>query len=130
MEPVPEIDDLRWIFESDPESAFPGDDWRGSWPYSAITFTTVRSGATVRCYLEPANNTVGIVIDGDSPRHVRLDLDGIKAVTTERLHGNEELVVHFRGDRPRPALRLRLKPTVDITWGTGVAWPPGAAQSS
>jgi len=130
MEPVPDIDDLRWLFESDPESAFPDDNWRGYWPYSAITFTTVRSGATVSLYLEPASHTVGIVIDAESPSHVRLDLGDVGAVATERLHGNEELIVDFRGENARPHLRLRLKPTVSLTWGTGVPWRPLGAGPS
>jgi hypothetical protein len=52
MEPVPSYEDLIWLFETEPTYRYADDeraagyefDWRELWPYTAVTFRTIRAG--------------------------------------------------------------------------------------
>ena len=56
MEPLPSYDDLIWLFEADPVGRYrPNDqstgrdlDWRAQWPYTSLTFQSMRAGYTIQ----------------------------------------------------------------------------------
>ncbi|WP_203922464.1 hypothetical protein [Rugosimonospora africana] len=55
MEPIPNYDDLVWLFEAESIYLDANDDhqtedrygWRYPWPYTAVTFRAVRAGLLV-----------------------------------------------------------------------------------
>lgn len=124
MDPVPALDALTWLFESEPVGRYEGEDWLREWPYGAVTFSTARHEVAVDFYLEPASHLAGLSIRGKDTLHVRLDLAGVQRVDVERLHGAEELVVTFGESRRAAPMRLALKPELRLTWGNAESWKP------
>jgi hypothetical protein len=124
MDPVPDLDDLTWLFESAPVGRYESEDWRREWPYGAVTFSTVRQEVEIDFYLEPASQLAGLSIRGDHTLKVRLDLSGVQRINVERLHDAEELVVAFDVSRSTAPMRLTLKPQLHLTWGNAESWNP------
>lgn len=124
MDPVPNLDELTWLFEAEPAGRFPSDNWRNEWPYGAVTFSTTRDGVAVELYVEPASDLSGVHVRDGGRFELRLDLAHVRQVQVERLHGAEELVVDFGDDVASPPVRLTLKPIVRITWGNSASWAP------
>jgi len=126
MDPVPDLDVLIWLFESEPVGRSDAEDWRREWPYGAVTFSTVRHEVEIGFYLEPASQLAGLTTRGARTFNVRPDLSGVQRIDVERLHGAEELVVAFDESRRTAPMRLTLKPQLHLTWGNAEFWKPSA----
>lgn len=115
MEPAPSLEDLVWLFETDAI----GDttDWQTYWPYSSVSFTTVRGDYVIAFSVNPGYEDAALTLSRDGKELVALTVSGVESVLVEKLHGAEELLLRFREWRLVP-LRLRLKPSVSVTWGT------------
>ncbi len=105
----PQLHDLIWLFEAEPEIEFEDIGW----PVSQVTFVTARASWTVICTIAPYMYTVDLRLGQDDEDVVRLRLpEVVQAVEVDRTHGAEALVVSFERDSRAGALRLQLKPTV------------------
>ncbi len=94
------------------------------WPYASVSFTTVRGEYVVAFSVSPGSEDAALTLSRDDQQLVPLTVSGVESVAVEKLHGAEELVLRFREWRLAP-LRLRLKPSVSVTWGTNLH-PPEA----
>ncbi len=130
MEPVPSYDDLIWLFEAEPVYRYADDereagyefDWRELWPYTAVTFRTVRGGYDVEMYIEPGYEIVRLRLRTapDGAELLDLDLRGVQYVGVEGIHGRELLRVDFPDGSPASTLWLRMKPDVALRWSYGL----------
>ena len=121
MDPIPILEDLVWLFEVEPV----GDSeqgWQEYWPYSSVSFTTLRDDYDVMFSINPGYEDVGITLSRDDQALLTLTLSRVESVGVERLHGAEELVLRFRDSNLAP-LRLQLKPLVSVMWGMHL-YPP------
>lgn len=116
MEPAPSLEDLVWLFETD-ASADTDEDWQVYWPYASVSFTTARGDYLVAFSLNPGYEDAALTLSRNGEELVAITVSGVESVAVEKLHGAEELVLRFREWKLTP-LRLRLKPSVSVTWGT------------
>lgn len=66
MDPLPDVDDLIWLFGSEPEYSYEADDqaagdgggWREYWFYTRLIFTHSIGGSRLRVDLEPGYEQV------------------------------------------------------------------------
>ncbi len=129
MEPVPSYEDLIWLFEAEPVYRYADDereagfqsDWRELWPYTAVTFRTIRAGYDVEMYIEPGYEVVRLRLStaSDGLELLDLELRAVQCVAVERIHGRELLRVDFPDDSPASTLWLRMKPDVALHWSYG-----------
>ncbi|MFF5225299.1 hypothetical protein [Dactylosporangium sp. NPDC000521] len=126
MEPIPSYEDLVWLFEAEPtypnavheRPADEPDGWRTPWPYTTVTFRTVRAGYGIELNIEPAHEQIRLRLRAamDGQFLVDLELAGVQAVGIDRTHGHELLRVDFADDAPAATLWLRMKPDVFLHW--------------
>lgn len=114
MDPVPDVNDLLWLFESEPMDDESGP-WSQYYPYASVRFETTRGEEDVIFSFNPGYEDGRVTIRRAGRDLVDLALAEIRALTVDRLH-QEALVVLFRSDLVRD-LRLTLKPTVNLQWG-------------
>lgn len=126
MEPVPSYEDLIWLFEAEPVYPYTEGEraagyefgWRELWPYTAVTFRTVRAGYEIEMDIEPGYEVVRLRLRAvtDGAELVDLNLGGVRTVGVERIHGRELLRLDFPDDSPASTLWLRMKPDVTLLW--------------
>lgn len=123
MDPVPDLDDLGALFGVEPMSPFgDDDDWRGSWPYSTVRFSSALGGYDVVCEIVPGYNAVKLHVDHGGEPVIDLDLQDVASILVDRTPGvppNEAVRIAFRDDRRASALHFRLKPSVWMVWRVG-----------
>jgi hypothetical protein len=118
MNPVPDVDELTWLFGSEPVSANT-DDWREYWPYSTIRFSGKIDDYQLTCEIEPGADTVKLQVRRADAPLVDLDLRDVASLTVDRTPGdppNEALRISFRHADRLSALHLRLKPSLWMVW--------------
>ncbi|MES0903353.1 hypothetical protein [Nocardiopsis tropica] len=126
MEPMPDYDDLIWLFEDEPIYRYAEDEkatgyeygWRELWPYTSVTFKTTRSGYEIAMDIEPGYEVVRLRLHAESDGTGLFDLNlvGVRTVGVERTGGREFLRVDFPDDAPAATLWLRMKPDVALLW--------------
>ena len=115
MNPFPENWELIEFFESEPLLLDPAP--AAGWFYNRLTFETVRGEDAVRCEIEPGYRTLQFVWSRAGRELVSLDMRAISGLSIEK-HGDKEiLAAMFQEDFLLP-LRIQLKPTVHVFWGT------------
>lgn len=130
MEPVPNYEDLIWLFEAEPVHRYADHevetgyryDWRELWPYTGVTFRTMRASHDIEMYINPGYEVVRLRMrsDPDGAELLDLDLRGVRSVGVERIHGRELLRLDFPGDSAASTLWLRMKPDVALYWSYGL----------
>ena len=126
MEPVPDYDELIWLFEDEPIYRYAEDEratgyefgWRALWPYTSVTFRTTRVGYEIAMDIEPGNDVVRLRLrtETDGAELLDLNLTGVRTVGVVR-EGNRELLrVDFPDGAPAATLWLRMKPDVTVLW--------------
>lgn len=119
MDAYPGLDELIWLFESEPELAHPDLGW----PVSRATFTTIRGPWTVSVDLEPYMYSVALRLAQADAEVLRLSMkEVVSTVAVDRTHGIEALVVGFDRNSRLDALRLTLKPEVSVAFDTRRPW--------
>jgi hypothetical protein len=125
MEPVPSYEDLIWLFESEPVYRYADDereagyefDWRELWPYTSVTFRTIRAGYHIEMDIEPGYEVVRLRLRAAAGTDLLdLDLQGVRSVGVERIHDRELIRLDFPESSPASTLWLRLKPDVAMRW--------------
>jgi hypothetical protein len=124
MASFPDVDELIWLFEEEPvpdppDEVIPGvgsTDWRRDWPYTSLTFRTVRDDDEVEFGINPGYEWISIALTRSGRELFRVEAGQVQSVVVpERLHGREELHVFFRPPGVEK-LRLVLKPAVALSW--------------
>jgi|HubBroStandDraft_1064217.scaffolds.fasta_scaffold663458_2 hypothetical protein len=123
MTPTPSIDDLTWVFEDEPvpenpDGPIPGGgtlDWRRDWPFTSVTFRSVRGDDVVELGINPGYEWVSITVSRRGEPVLTVETGDVQTVQIERLHGREEVHVTFRQPRVE-MLRLVMKPAVSLHW--------------
>jgi hypothetical protein len=119
----PKLDDLIWLFESDPVFEF--EDLR--YPDAATTFTTIRGATEVECTVEPYMNSISIRLSEGGDERLRLHLWGlVDGLALDRTHDCEALVATMKEGAGFLALRLELKPSPRFSWSSKFPWAPEA----
>lgn len=126
MEPIPSYEDLVWLFEAEPiyldaDDAHPAEGWYGwryPWPYTSVTFRTVRAGYEIELDIEPGYEQVRLRLRAAAGGAdlVHLHLAGVCTVGIDRTKGRDLLRVDFPDDAPAATLWLRMKPDVALQW--------------
>ncbi len=115
MEPIPDVNELLWLFESEPMDD-EGGPWAEYFPYASVRFETARGDHEVVFSFNPGYEDGRLTVRHLGHSLVDLSLAGIREVQVDRLH-EEALVLLFRPEEVRD-LRLTLKPVVSLAWGT------------
>ena len=119
----PELDDLIWLFETNPVVEY--EDL--GYPVAATTFVTVRGTTEVECTIEPFMNSISITLSESGQERMRLHLWGlIDGLVLDRTHDREALVATINGDAGFHELRLEMKPSPRVSWSSIAPWAPGA----
>jgi hypothetical protein len=126
MEPVLSYEDLIWLFEAEPTYRYADDeraagyefDWRELWPYTSVTFQTTRAAYDIEMHIEPGYEVVRVRLRTvpDDAELLNLDLQGVRTVGVERVHGRELLRLDFPDGALASTLWLRMKPDVALHW--------------
>jgi hypothetical protein len=126
MEPVPDYDDLIWLFGDEPIYRYAEDEkatgyeygWRELWPYTSVTFRTKRVGYEIAMDIEPGYEVVRLRLrtENDGAELLDLNIVGVRTVGAERAGGRELLRVDFPDGAPAATLWLRMKPDVAVLW--------------
>ena len=114
MNPFPENWELLEFSEAEPQLADPG----GVWFYNRVTFSTIRGEDEVRCAIEPAEYVLDLQWCRGGKELVSLAVRRVRGLMIEKNSGKEVLVVTLDNDHLLP-LRVQLKPSVHVFWGTG-----------
>jgi hypothetical protein len=115
MDPIPDVNDLLWLFESEPMDDV-GGSWSEYYPYASVRFETTRDDYEVVFSFNPGYEDGRLTIHRADDVLLDLTLRGIRAINVDRLH-QQALVLSFRCDELLD-LRLTLKPVVSLTWGS------------
>jgi hypothetical protein len=114
MDVFPAKHDLLALFETEPSLADAGVPWA----YNALRFETQRgTNDRVICEIEPGYERLEIRWSRDGVDLIHLDLHWVNQLLVENEGGREALVARFRDDHLLP-LRLQLRPSIHIRWGT------------
>lgn len=124
MDPVPDYDDLIWLFEAEPTYPYAADEaaagyefgWRELWPYTYVIFRTERAGLGIEMHLKPGQRTVRLRLSRAGAELVDLELGNVQSAGVERIHGRELLRLDFPESAAAETLWLRFKPDVVLTW--------------
>jgi hypothetical protein len=125
MTPAPSVDDLIWVFKDDPVPENPDGqiqgggllDWRRDWPFTSVTFRSVRGDDVVELGINPGYEWVSVNVSHRGEPVITLEAGDVETVQVERLHGREELHVTFREPRVE-MLRLVMKPVCRCIGGS------------
>jgi hypothetical protein len=115
MDPIPDVNDLVRLFESEPMDD-EGGPWSEYYPYASVRFETTRDDNEVVFSFNPGYEDGRLTVRRAGDVLVDLTLRGVQAISVDRLH-QEALVLSFRSDDVRD-LRLTLKPVVRLNWGS------------
>lgn len=119
----PQLDDLIWLFETDPQVQY--EDL--GYPVAATTLVTTRSATEVECTVEPYLNSLSIRLSESGEERLRLHLWGIvDELVIDRIHGREALVATMNKGAGFDELRLELKPSPRVSWSSKPSWTPDA----
>ena len=123
MDPLPEVDDLIWLFGSDPEYPYEADEqaagyalgWRESWPYTRLIFTHSSGGSTLRVNLEPGYEQVRLSLSHEGTEVLDLLLREVTGLSVERLpHKRDVLRLDFPTSFPGHSLLVTLSPQIFV----------------
>ncbi|GAB3601665.1 hypothetical protein GCM10027586_04730 [Kineococcus gypseus] len=117
MDPMPVLEDLVWLFESEPVYPFGVED--APWPYVCVRFALTRGSTRVQLEVEPASGRVGLSLSSAGAELVELELGSVTSLVVEKRAGRELLGVLFDERLPVGSLWLQTKPTVSVTWRAG-----------
>lgn len=121
MSTWPQLDELVWLFESDPSVEY--EDL--GYPTSATTFTSERGTTEVECTVEPYTNSLTVRLSDSGQERLRLHLWGlIEGLSLDREHGREALVVTMVPGSGFHELRIEMKPTPRVSWESEAPWAP------
>ncbi len=117
MDPMPTLEDLVWLFESEPVYPFGVDD--APWPYVCVRFALTRGSTRVELEVEPASELVKLSLNSDGGELVGLELHQVRSLVVEKRAGQELLGLVFDEQLPVDGLWLQTKPSLSVTWRTG-----------
>ena len=117
MDPLPDLDDLAALFESEPVYPFGIAD--SPWPYVCVRFAVARGAVRAEIEVEPASDQVSLALRSAGQQLVHLELHAVRSVMVERRHGIELLGVVFDEGLSADGLWLRTAPEVSLTWRAG-----------
>jgi hypothetical protein len=115
VNPFPESWELIEFFEGEPILLDP--DPPSNWFYNRLTFETVRGEDSIRCEIEPGDHALRLAWARAGKELVALDVRGVSGLSIEKWADKEILVASFDRDSLL-SLRIQLKPSVHIFWGT------------
>ncbi|NYD24949.1 hypothetical protein [Kineococcus aurantiacus] len=119
MDPMPALEDLVWLFESEPTYPFGMED--APWPYVCVRFTLTRGAARVELEVEPASELVKLSLTSAGAELVDVELQSVQSLVVEKRAGRELLGVVFDERVPLGGLWLQTKPALSLTWRAGAA---------
>lgn len=127
MTPLPNLDDLIWLFEGHPEPRYRDEtlpsghvvNWRTDWPYTTVTFRTVRTYGELTMTLSPSYGKVRLRATRDDVESLDLALRGVASVEVERIHDRELLRLAFTESEVLGTLWVQLKPDLSVSWSVG-----------
>ncbi|WP_432570463.1 hypothetical protein [Kineococcus sp. SYSU DK005] len=117
MDPLPALQDLARLFESEPLYPFGIQD--APWPYVCVRFTLTRGASRVQLQVEPASDLVRLVLHAAGEELVHLQLHAVRSLRAERAAGRELLGIAFDERLPVDGLWLRTRPSLSLTWRAG-----------
>lgn len=117
MDPMPSLEDLVRLFESEPAHPFGIDD--APWPYVCVRFALTRGSLHVELEAEPASELVKLSLSSDGGELVGLELHRVRSLVVEERAGRELLGLVFDEQLPVDGLWLQTKPSSSVTWRTG-----------
>ncbi|GAA0292505.1 hypothetical protein [Kineococcus aurantiacus] len=88
MDPMPALEDLVWLFESEPTHPFGAED--APWPYVCVGFTLTRGAARVELEVEPASGLVELSLTSAGVELVDVELQSVRSLVAEKWAGAPE----------------------------------------
>jgi hypothetical protein len=114
MERFPEEHELISFFECEPKVLDPGIPW----VYNHLEFRSVRGPDEFFAAIEPGAESVRFWWRRDEKELVSLSLGQVSGIALEMSAQREIMVLHFRRSVGALDLRIQLKPTPYLEWGT------------
>jgi len=119
MDPMPTLEDLVWLFESEP--VYPVGVEDAPWPYACVRFALTRGSIRVELEVEPASELVRLSMSSGGGELVSLELHQVRSLVVEKRAGRELLGLVFDEQLPFDGLWLQTKPSLSVTWRTGAS---------
>jgi hypothetical protein len=116
MSPFPQEHELIGLFESEPRLA----DAKVPWAYNHLWFSRTIGDNLIECEIEPGYETVKLRWTRNGAEIINLGLHWVAGIRVETRPGMEALVVEFRNINNLLPLRLQLRPTIHVAWGTSL----------
>ena len=118
MSSYPELHELVWLSEVEPEVLEP----ELGWPMSEVTFVTHQGGWEVRCSIGVYDYTVELncLLEGNETVHLKLK--EVDSIAFDRPHGAETLLVRPREGAGFGDVTIQLKPHVKVHADTALPW--------
>jgi hypothetical protein len=117
MDPTPKLENLVWLFESEPVYPFGIND--APWPYVRVRFALTRGSTRVELEIEPASELVKLSLNSDGGELAGLELHQVRSLVVEKRAGRELLGLVFDEKLLVDGLWLQTKPSLSVTWRTG-----------
>lgn len=109
---LPEEHELLWLFEDEPELAYPDEGWT----YNILTFRTIRQDIELTCVFVADYGMVEINWKRNGKDVLNLVLDHVEKVRVFKDDREESMLLSFHTFMVCPRLRLQLKPFVYLSW--------------
>ncbi len=114
MKIFPEQYELISLFESEPVLI----DTSAPWTYNRLEFTRTIGENRIECIIEPSDATLRIRWSQHGMLVIDLDLHKVHGLTVESVNGVDALIADFREGSGVSPLRVQLKPSIHVFWGT------------
>ena len=112
MKPFPDKYELIFLFESEPLLT----DNEIDWYYNQLHFVLSRGDDRIECDIEPACGSLVFKWWIDNAEKANLVVSGIKGLEVITQGRTEMLVASFGESSATQILKLRLKPSISISW--------------
>jgi hypothetical protein len=118
MEPFPKEHELISLFESEPRLT----DSDLPWTYNTLTFELTRGKDKVECEIHPGYEQLEFRWFRGTDELVVLELRDVRGLEAEQSRDTDSLIVKFREEGSLRDLRIRLRPSIHVLWGTVENW--------
>lgn len=127
MDPLPDPDELIWLFDGEPEYPYAEDErqtgyeygWRALWPTTRVIFSVERGSRAVELDLEPGYEQVRLKIRDGRSEVVDLKLRQVSGLGIDRAKGRELLRLDFGPNVESGGMWLQVKPEISLGWEVG-----------
>jgi hypothetical protein len=118
IDPFPSQHELISLFESEPRLTDPDLPWT----YNTLNFELIRGDERVEVEIHPGYEQLAFRWLRGSDELAIFELRAVKGLEIDQSHETESLVVKFSEGSNLRDLRIRVRPSFHLLWGTVESW--------